>query len=261
MKYGFIGCGNMGGAIAIALAKATTDIAITDRSGKAQAIAQSLGCVYTDIQTVVSTCDRIFLAIKPQMMSEVLIPLQNILAQRKPMLITMAAGLTVSKIEFFAGSAMPVVRIMPNTPVSVGKGMIPYCHNNLVCASDVEDLISDLRFAGKMDHLEEHLMDAATALSGSGPAYAYLFLESLADGAVACGMPREKALEYAAITLAGAAEVAITSNKTATELREAVCSPGGSTIRGIDVLEQQGFRTTIADCVNAAYQRNIELGK
>ena len=261
MKYGFIGCGNMGGAIAVALSKATKDIAITDRSGKAKSMATELGCLYTDVNTVVSTCDRIFLAVKPQMMAEVLVPLQKALAERKPMLITMAAGLTISKIKSFAGVALPIVRIMPNTPVSVGKGMIPYCFNDSVSAADLEDLVQDLRFAGKMDSLEETLIDAATALSGSGPAYAYLFLEALADAAVACGMDREKALQYAAVTLAGAAEVAITSSKTPKELKDAVCSPGGSTIRGIDVLEQQGFRTIVADCVNAAYQRNIELGK
>lgn len=261
MKYGFIGCGNMGSAIAQALAKSTTDIAITDRSGKAKSIADSLNCQYTDITTIASNCDRIFLAVKPQMMAGVLSPLQDILAKHKPMLITMAAGLKIERIEVLAGTLLPVVRIMPNTPVAVGKGMIPYCCNSLVDAADLADLIDDLQFAGKMDLLDEKLIDTASALSGSGPAYAYLFLEALADGAVACGMPRKKALEYAAMTLSGAAEMALTSEKHPGVLKDEVCSPGGSTIVGINALEQHGFRGAVMDCITAAYNKNIELGK
>ena len=135
MKYGFIGCGNMGGAIAKALAKSTTDIFITDRSGKAKETAVALGCQYTDIFTIANECDRIFLAVKPQLMADVLAPVQQVLLLRKPMLITMAAGLKIERIQALAGGNLPVVRIMPNTPVSVGKGMIPYCCNSRTCGA------------------------------------------------------------------------------------------------------------------------------
>lgn len=261
MKYGFIGCGNMGGAIARALCKSTTDVSITDRSGKAKKLAEELGCSYTDLSTVALQCERIFLAVKPQMMEEVLLCIQPILKERKPLLITMAAGLTTERIEAFCGTHLPVIRIMPNTPVSVGKGMIPYCCNDLVRQQIIDSIIFDLKYAGKMDQLDENLIDAATALSGSGPAYMYLLLEALTDGAVACGMSKDKALEYATVTMSGAAEMVLSSSVSPAALRQAVCSPGGSTIEGINALEQHGFRKAVAECVLAAYRRNLELGK
>lgn len=261
MKYGFIGCGNMGGAIARALSRSTTDIVLTDRSGKAKGLAEELGCHYSDTSTIVSECDRIFLAVKPQMMEGVLRPIQPLLKEKKPLLITMAAGLTLDKIETLCGTSLPIIRIMPNTPVSVGRGMIPYCCNAQVSQKTIDSVISDLQYAGKMDCLDEKLMDVATALSGSGPAYMYLLLEALTDGAVACGLPKEKALEYATITMAGAAEMVEKSSADPVALRIAVCSPGGSTIEGINALEQHGFRDTVKACVHAAYKKNIELGK
>lgn len=261
MKYGFIGCGNMGGAIAKALSKSTTDFALTDRSGKAKSLAEELGCQYTDNTTIASQCGYIFLAVKPQMMEDMLLPLQPLLRERKPVIITMAAGLTIKKIESFCGTHLPVIRIMPNTPVSVGKGMIPYCCNDLVNQQVIDSVIFDLRYAGKMDLLDENLIDAATALSGSGPAYMYLLLESLIDGAENCGLPRDKALTYAAVTMSGAAEMVLSSSASPAALREAVCSPGGSTIEGIKALEQHGFQKAVAECVHAAYRRNLELGK
>ena len=261
MKYGFIGCGNMGGAVARALSKTTRDILVTDRSGKAAALAAELGIQYGDNETVARQCDRIFLCVKPHMMADVLKPLQSILQARKPMLITMAAGLTVAQIEDFAATALPVVRIMPNTPVAVGSGVIQYCHNGLVTDEMLADLLDDLRFAGRLDELEEKLIDAASALSGCGPAYTYIFLEALADGAVACGIPRAKALEYAAATLEGAARMYLETRTHPGTLKDAVCSPGGSTIAGVKALEQHGFRGAVMDCVAAAYEKNKLLGK
>ena len=117
MKYGFIGCGNMGGAIARALAKTTDEIMITDRSGKGRALANELDCTYTDAFTIASSCERIFLAVKPQMMKDALDPLRKYLRESKPVLITMAAGLTIERIQELAGTELPVIRIMPNTPV------------------------------------------------------------------------------------------------------------------------------------------------
>ena len=261
MKYGFIGCGNMGGAVARALSKTTRDILVTDRSGKAAALAAELGIQYGDNETVARQCDRIFLCVKPHMMADVLKPLQSILQARKPMLITMAAGLTVAQIEDFAATALPVVRVMPNTPVAVGSGVIQYCHNGLVTEEMLADLLDDLRFAGRLDELEEKLIDAASALSGCGPAYTYIFLEALADGAVACGIPRAKALEYAAATLEGAARMYLETRTHPGTLKDAVCSPGGSTIAGVKALEQHGFRGAVMDCVAAAYEKNKLLGK
>ena len=261
MKYGFIGCGNMGGAIAKALAKATTDFAITDRSGRAIALAAEIPCGYLSSEEIAGRCDRLFLGVKPHMMQGVLAPLQPVLAERKPLLITMAAGLEIRQIQQFAGCELPVIRIMPNTPVAIGKGVIQYCCNDLVSEDTLRDFLEDMRFSGILDPLEERLIDAGSAISGSGPAYVYVLIEALADGAVACGIPRAKALEYAAATVIGAGEMVLASGQHPGALKDAVCSPGGSTIAGIRALENHGFRAAAMEAVIATYNRNKELGK
>ncbi len=261
MKYGFIGCGNMGGAVARALSKSTKEIMVSDRSGKAAALAEELGISYGNNQRIASQCDVIFLGVKPHMMRDMLQPLQPILAQRKPMLVTMAAGLTIDAIEEFAAVRLPVIRMMPNTPTAVGKGVIQYCGNDLVEDGVLQDWLRDMQPCGLLDPLEERLIDAASALSGSGPAYMYVFLEALADGAVACGIPRAKALEYAAMTMAGAAEMYLQTKQHPGAMKDAVCSPGGSTIMGLRALEQRGFRGAAMECVLQTYAKNKELGK
>ena len=261
MKYGFIGCGNMGGAIARAVSRSTKDSLITDRSGKARVLAEELGIGYSGNADIAQQCDRIFLAVKPHMMAEALAPLQEILARRKPLLITMAAGLEIRQIQQMAGCSLPIIRIMPNTPAMIGKGLTQYCRNDLVSQEVLDDFLEDMKYSGRMDALEERLIDAASALSGCGPAYMYLFMEALADGAVACGIPRAKAMEYAAATMVGAAEMVLSTGKHPGALKDAVCSPGGSTIAGVRALEQHGFRSAGMECVIAAYERSRQLGK
>ena len=261
MKYGFIGCGNMGGAIARALSCSTKDILVSDRSGKAKGLAEELGIAYGTVAEVAANCDRIFLGVKPHMMQGVLAPLQGILAEKKPLLITMAAGLTMEQIDSFAGGGFAVIRIMPNTPTAIGKGVIQYCCNASVDAAVVSDWLGDMEKCGLLDELEERLIDAGSAISGSGPAYMYVFLEALADGAVACGIPRAKAYEYAAMTMVGAAEMYLQTKTHPGALKDAVCSPGGSTIAGLRALEEHAFRAAATDCVIATYNRNKELGK
>ena len=177
------------------------------------------------------------------------------------MLITMAAGLTMETSERFAGVRLPVIRIMPNTPTAIGKGVIPYCCNDLVTEQMRCSWLEDMQPCGLLDELEERLIDAASAVSGSGPAYLYLMLEALADGGVACGLPRAKAMEYAAMTIAGAGEMYMQTKTHPGALKDAVCSPGGSTIAGIRVLERQGFRRAVMECVAAAWDKNQEMGK
>ena len=257
MKYGFIGCGNMGSAIAGALASANIDLAVSDRSGK----AKDSGFPYCTPREVAQQADRIFLAVKPQMMADVLAELSPILARRRPVLITMAAGLTMSRIAAMAGGNYPVIRIMPNTPVSVGCGMTLYCANELVDEKTLADFLEDMAPTGRMDKLEERLFDAAGTVSGCGPAYVYMFIEAMADGAVACGVPRAKAMEYAAAAIAGAGMFALKSGQHPGALKDAVCSPGGSTIAGVKALEDGRFRGTVMDCIMAATKRNSELGK
>ena len=261
MKYGFIGCGNMGGAIAKALSKKTKDFVITDRSGKAKLLAMDLGCGYATAEVIAMNADRLFLAVKPQMMAGVLNNLRPILREKRPTLITMAAGLTMEQIQTMAGCPLPVIRIMPNTPVAVGMGLTLYCANNMVAPEVLQDFLTDMEFAGAMDPVEERLFDAAGTVTGCGPAYVCMFIEAMADGAVACGVPRKQAMEYAAATLAGAAQMVLQTGKHPGELKDAVCSPGGSTIAGVKALEDGAFRSTVMNCVLAACKRNGELGK
>ena len=257
MKYGFIGCGNMGGAIAKAISSKCTDLAVTDRSGK----ARQLGLPYTTAEDIACNAERIFLGVKPQMMQGVLENLKPILQEKKPLLITMAAGLTMEKTDTFAGGGFPVIRIMPNTPTAIGMGVIQYCANGPVPQDVLEDWLSDMAPCGLLDRLDEKLIDAASALSGSGPAYLYVFLEALADGAVACGIPRAKAYEYAAMTMAGSAQMYLQTKTHPGALKDAVCSPGGSTIAGLKALEEGAFRAAVMNCVIATCNRNKELGK
>ena len=260
MKYGFIGCGNMGGAIAAALSKATQDILLCDPFA-AETLAEKLGCKAGNNESAATNCQRIFLAVKPQVLQSVLSPIAHILRETKPLLITMAAGIEITKIEEIIGAQLPIIRIMPNTPVSVGSGTILYCHNSLVSDADLNDFLNDMRFSGMLDPIAEGLIDAGSALSGCGPAYAYMFIEAMADGAVACGVPRAKATAYAANTLMGAAKMVLESGKHPSELKDNVCSPGGSTIAGVRTLEEHGFRGAVMDCIDAAYHRTKELGK
>ena len=260
MKYGFIGCGNMGGALARALSKTTKDFIIADPSPAAAAFAAEVGCGYGTNEQV-AQCDRIFLAVKPHIVEGALAQLRPILAQRKPTLISMAAGVTISQIRDWADTDLPIIRIMPNTPAAVGKGMITYCPNALVEDAVLESFLSDMAMAGQFDRLDESLIDAATAVTGCGPAFMYMFIEAMADAGVACGLPRTKAQQYAAATMAGAAEMVLQTGQHPGVLKDAVCSPGGSTIVGVRTLEEHGFRGAVMDCVDNAYIRSKELGK
>lgn len=262
---GFLGCGNMGGAIARAVCKATDPkkVYLANRTtAKAQALARELGCKVATNAEVAAECDLIFLAVKPQMMEALLAPLKFSLDERpgRFVLCSMAAGLSIARIQEMAGEDFPVIRIMPNTPASIGEGMILYCAQG-VKTEELSAFCALMAGAGRLDELPEGLIDAGSALSGCGPAFVYPFIEALADGAVACGLPRQKAQQYAAQTLIGAAKLVLESGEHPGALKDAVCSPGGSTIQGVRALEQGGFRGTVMEAVIAAYQKTVDLGK
>ncbi|MBQ8202799.1 MAG: pyrroline-5-carboxylate reductase [Clostridia bacterium] len=261
MKYGFIGCGNMGGALALALSKKTTDICIGDPAPKAKEFAEKLGLCYLEPKKVALVSDRLFLGVKPQMMEQVLSELSPALKEKKPLIITMAAGLSTRRICEMAGITLPIIRIMPNTPVAVNKGTVLYCSNGLVNEEDIKDFLMDMEFAGSFEAVPEELFDAAGTVSGCGPAYFYMMIEGLARGAEKCGVNREDAIKYAANTMLGAAQMVLSSPDTPETLKNNVCSKGGSTIEGVKVLEENGFYETITACIEAAYKRNKELGK
>ena len=150
---------------------------------------------------------------------------------------------------------------MPNTPVAIGQGMVLYTACPGVQPAELEEFCDKMAGAGRLDAIDEALMDAASAVAGCGPAFVYQFLEALADGGVACGLPRKKAIEYAAQTLAGAAGMVLESGKHPGLLKDEVCSPGGSTIAGVRVLEQGALRAAAMNAVIASCEKNRELGK
>lgn len=260
MKYGFIGCGNMGSALIRAVAKSTKDIMISDFDvEKAKNLATELGITATDNKTVARECEHIFLGVKPQMMADMLCEIKSELDTKKPLLISMAAGLKISKIKEFAGD-LPVIRIMPNTPVNLGSGMVLYCFDG-VSQSVADDFVKDMKYCGTLDCIDENLIDAGCSVSGCGPAFMYMFADAVAKGGAECGLTYEQAIKYAAVTMKGAAEMLLSSDKTPQALTDAVCSKGGSTIEGVNVLRNSDFEKTVIDCVKSAYKRNLELGK
>ncbi len=266
VKYGFIGTGNMGAALARAVTKAvgSSDVILSDKNtAKAEVLANELKCSFGEISAVASSAKFIFLGVKPQVMREALESIKPILEKRADrfVLISMAAGLSISSITEMAGKNYPIIRIMPNTPVSVGKGMILYSVSKEVFIDEIGEFCKGLEKAGRLDKLNESLMDAASALSGCGPAFVYMFAQSLADGAVECGLPRDKAILYASQTLSGAAELLLVSGKHAEVLKDEVCSPGGSTISGVHALEENSFRGVVMDAVKSSFNRTKELGK
>lgn len=264
VRLGFIGTGNMGGALARAARRSVPGscISLANRTpAKAEELAEELGCGTSSAVAAAEWADFIFLGVKPQMMAELLAELRPALAARQDrfVLVTMAAGLSIGQIQALAGGGYPVIRIMPNTPASIGEGMILYTRGEGVTDEEERLFLSTMAGAGRFSALPEHLMDAGSAVSGCGPAFADLFLEALADGGVACGLPRAQAMELAAQMLAGSARLVLESGQHPGVLKDAVCSPGGSTIQGVWTLEQAGFRSAVMSAVIAAYEKTLEL--
>ena len=264
-ELGFIGTGNMGGALVQAVCKVADpkSVLLANRTrAKAEALAQRFGCAVGTNEEVAAQCRYIFLGVKPQMMAETLAPLQETLLFRKDpfVLVSMAAGLTMEKISALAGGSFPVIRIMPNTPCAVGAGLTNYTANSAVTPDALETFLHYLSASGTLDPLDESLIEAATAIAGCGGAYILQIMEGLADGGVACGLPRAKALLYAAQMIQGTGKLALETGLHPGVLKDQVCSPGGSTIQGVRVLEERGVRGAMMDAVIAAWQRGKELG-
>jgi len=260
-----IGSGNMGSALMSAAKGA--EIYITDADlEKAKSAAASLGAkVLSSNIEAVEKGDIIFLAVKPQALQQVLAEIaaaagKKLASSGAPVFVSMAAGWSIAKIQGILGAKMPVARIMPNTPALIGKGVTALSASPEVSANSVSEIEKILGGAGIIDKVDERFMDAVTGLSGSGPAFVYLFIEALSDGGVRAGLPRDKALRYAAQTVLGAAAMVQETGKHPGELKDMVTSPGGTTIAGIAALEEGAFRSTVIKAVEAAWKRSIELG-
>ena len=265
MNIGFIGAGNMGGALAAAAAKAVggEHLSIADLdAAKAAALAADIGATVTDGGAIAAQCDYIFLGVKPQVMESTLAALRPALAARekKPVLISMAAGLSVACIQEWSGG-MPIIRIMPNTPVAVGEGMTLYTLSADVTAEQKADFVAMMAASGRISELPEGFIDAGCAVSGCGPAFAYLFIEALAAGGAEKGLDPARSLEYAAQTVLGAAKMVQQTGRDPIALKDAVCSPGGATLQGVAALERGEFRHISMSAVDAAYKRTLEMKK
>ena len=264
-KIGFIGTGNMGSALARAVSKKAGGerLLLANRTPqKSEALAIELGALPADNRQVVLEADFIFLGVKPQGLPPLLSELSPLLRSRKEpaLLISMAAGTSIFRIKELLSFSCPIIRIMPNTPAAVGEGMLLYSAGEGVSEQDLEEFRSLLSDAGRLLALPEEQLDAGSALSGCGPAFVCLFAEALADGGVLSGLKRQDALLLAAQTLLGTAKLLLVSGKHPGELKDQVCSPGGTTIEGVRQLEEAGFRGSVMNAVFASFEKNKRLG-
>lgn len=266
MKVAFIGLGNMGASLAKAVAKevASTDLLLVNRSPqKVEEFIRQYGGTASHLEQVFQEAEVIFLGVKPYQICPLLEEYQAILAQRTNLLlVSMAAGLELEKMaEVIQSDRVGLIRIMPNTPVAVGQGVISLARSQAVTDQQVAQVKELLAGAGALYEIEERLMDPATAVAGCGPAFVYQMIEAMTDAGVALGLPREQALQMAAQTFQGASQMVLETGDHPARLRDAVCSPGGSTIAGVNRLEQVGLRGDIIAGVEAAYKRTQEMGK
>ncbi len=250
MKYeaGFIGAGNMGSALLRGVSKKADKICVYDKNKEA---ALATGADFLEVEDLVKNSKYVFLGVKPNVIEGVCKSIKDFLSDEN-VIVSMAAGIDTKSLKSWL-EFENVIRIMPNTPASVGEGMILFTGS---ASDDFTDLMSE---CGKLDFIDEKLIDAAAALSGCGPAFVYMFMEALADGAVSCGLPRAKAELYAKQTVLGSSKLALLSDKHLGALKDAVCSPGGTTIEGVLTLEKGAFRSDVANAVIAAFNKTSKL--
>lgn len=216
--------------------------------------------VSADLQATLKNASVIVLAVKPQMMTEALQQVSAVISGR-PLVMSVAAGIPVSKLAAGLPEGTRIIRVMPNTPCLIGKGACGVSTGPSVTADDIRLVTMLLETVGLVEFVPEHLLDAVTGLSGSGPAYIFQLIEALSDGGVKMGLPRATATRLAAQTVAGAAEMVLATGKHPAALKDAVTSPGGTTIAGIHALECGGFRAAIINAVEASSTRSKQLGQ
>lgn len=259
---GFIGTGNMGGALARAAAKSglAEELLLANRSPeKARRLAEELAGRAVSNQEAAERADLLFLGVKPQMLEEMLESIQEALAARKErqIIVSMIAGKDLALLRRLLGEERPIIRIMPNIPVAVGAGVTLFCCSEAVRAEEKDFFRRLMSASGMAAELPEHQLDAASGVTGCGPAFAAMFVEALADGAVACGLPRKEAIAFSAQMLLGSAQMLLESGVHPGVLKDRVCSPAGSTIQGVRTLEERAFRAAVTDAVIATYEKKF----
>lgn len=262
-KIGFIGMGNMGKAI---LQGALKEFPKTDFVFCAKTEATKLrvhaetGIDYADSNAeCANRCKYLILAIKPQFYEEVLNAVRYMLTPDH-VIISLAPGRTIDQLKLNLGNDKRIVRVMPNTPAMIGEGMTGIsCRKEEFTDEELDVLTRIFSSCGKVEYIEERLMDAVVCASGSSPAFVYMFIEALADGAVRCGMPRKQAYIFAAQAVKGAASMVLETGEHPGVLKDQVCSPAGTTIAGVAALEETGFRNAVLKGCEAVYKKCIEI--
>ena len=262
-RFGFIGVGNMGGALAKAASRSTKQILLCDHeAGKAAELARHLGCEFADSRSVAAECEYVFLGVKPQIMGDVLGEIKATLAKHPDViLVSMAAGLSIGTIRRMAGDDYKVIRIMPNMAAAVGEGEILYTTSENVTKVDIGKFLNLMKHAGQLTGMEESMIDAGCSLSGCGPAFVFKFIRALAQGGVNAGIDPETALALAIQTVMGSAKLLEESHQDIDTMIKSICSPGGSTIEGVKALDSADMEKAITEAVAASFKRNLELGK
>ncbi len=263
-KIGFIGCGNMGSAMIGGIIKkgdykTNQIIASVHTIESANRLADKFEIeAMCDNKEVASQADILFLAVKPYMFAEVISEIRDV-CKKNQLVVSVAAGQTIESITGLFGSQIKLVRAMPNTPALVGQAMSALTPNELVTDDEMAEVLAIFESFGQAEIVPESMMDAVVGVSGSSPAYVYMFIEAMADAAVADGMPRKQAYKFAAQSVLGAAGMVLETGEHPGVLKDAVCSPGGTTIAAVAELEKSGFRSSVIEAQRACVQKSRDM--
>ncbi|WP_251860993.1 pyrroline-5-carboxylate reductase [Clostridium sp. Marseille-Q2269] len=263
---GFIGAGNMGKAMVggIVNSKLVTphNIVLADLNEKSlESAKEKFGVrVTTDSNELAKEVDILVLSVKPNLYPIVIKQIKDNV-KKDVIVVTIAAGKSLEDTENMFGTRIKIVRVMPNTPALVGEGMAAICPNDLVSKEEIEEIISIFESFGKAEIVGEKLMDAVTGVSGSAPAYVYMFIEAMADAAVLEGMPRDKAYKFAAQAVLGSAKMVLETGMHPGALKDMVCSPGGTTIEAVATLEKCGLRNAVIEAIKDCVKKSKEMSK
>ncbi|MCT8976339.1 pyrroline-5-carboxylate reductase [Clostridium sp. CX1] len=265
-KVGFLGCGNMaqaiiGGIIRSKLVNCDNVAASGVREEQLRKIKEKYGIRATDDnKELAQFSDILFLAVKPEKYEIVAEEIKEAIKD-EIIIVTMAPGISTKDMEVFFDKKIKVVRTMPNTPALVGEGMTAVCHNDEICKEELEQVIKILESFGKVQIIDEKLMDVIPAVSGSSPAYVYMFIEALAEGGVLRGLTWDQAYKLAAQAVLGSAKMVLETGEHPAVLRDKVCSPGGTTIASVYSLEKNNFKGTIIEAMEKCTEKIIDMSK
>lgn len=263
MRLGFIGAGNMaqamiGGVLKSGLLKREEIIASAATRGTLDKVEREFGVCATLDNKEVAKSDVVFLAVKPVYCEQVIEEIKDSILEHQ-IVVSIVAGKSMAWLEKAFGGKRKLIRTMPNTPALVGEGITAVCSNERVTEEEIETVCEILESFGKAEVVSESIMDAVIAVSGSSPAYVFMFIEAMADAAVAEGMPRAQAYQFAAQSVLGSAKMVLETGKHPGVLKDMVCSPAGTTIEAVRVLEQKGFRGAVMDCMSACAEKSRNM--